>query len=100
VLSHEAIIKSIGFALAFGVLVDAFVVRMTLVPAVMSLLGNRAWWLPRWLDRALPDVDVEGERLTRRLQRDGAHAADRPTAEEAEDPRDAAEPAPSLDAGR
>jgi RND superfamily putative drug exporter len=45
------------------VLVDAFVVRMTLVPALLSLLGHSAWWLPRWLDRILPDVDVEGERL-------------------------------------
>ncbi|MBL7626433.1 MMPL family transporter [Frankia nepalensis] len=63
ILSDQAIIQSIGFALAFGVLVDAFVVRMTLVPAVMSLLGHRAWWLPRWLDRLLPDIDVEGKRL-------------------------------------
>jgi RND superfamily putative drug exporter len=45
------------------VLVDAFVVRMTLVPAVLALLGRSAWWLPRWLDRALPDLDVEGARL-------------------------------------
>jgi RND superfamily putative drug exporter len=63
VLSSQPIIQSVGFALAFGVLVDAFVVRMTLVPAVMSLLGRRAWWLPRWLDRRLPDIDVEGKRL-------------------------------------
>lgn len=63
ILSSEAIIQSVGFALAFGVLIDAFVVRMTLVPAVMSLLGRRAWWLPRWLDRLLPDIDVEGKRL-------------------------------------
>jgi putative drug exporter of the RND superfamily len=70
ILSDESIIKSIGFALAFGVLVDAFVVRMTLVPAVMSLLGERAWYLPAWLDRALPDVDVEGEKLTRALRDD------------------------------
>jgi len=45
------------------VLFDAFVVRMTIVPAVMTLLGKAAWWLPRWLDRLLPDVDVEGEKL-------------------------------------
>ncbi|ADP83030.1 MMPL family transporter [Pseudofrankia inefficax] len=63
ILSSEPIIQSVGFALAFGVLVDAFVVRMTLVPAVMSLLGRRAWWLPSWLDRRLPDIDVEGKRL-------------------------------------
>jgi RND superfamily putative drug exporter len=46
-----------------GILVDAFLVRMTLVPAVLALLGRSAWWLPRWLDRILPDLDVEGARL-------------------------------------
>jgi RND superfamily putative drug exporter len=66
ILGHDATIKSIGFALAFGVLVDAFVVRMALVPAVMTLLGKAAWWLPRWLDRTLPDVDIEGAALERR----------------------------------
>ncbi|MFI5758643.1 MMPL family transporter [Streptomyces sp. NPDC051569] len=50
----------IALALGFGVLVDAFAVRMTLVPAVLKLLGDRAWYLPRWLDRILPSVDVEG----------------------------------------
>ncbi|MBE8520245.1 MMPL family transporter [Amycolatopsis sp. H6(2020)] len=67
ILAESSLIQSIGFALAFGVLVDAFVVRMTLVPAVMSLLGRSAWWLPKWLDRILPDVDVEGEKLTKHL---------------------------------
>jgi RND superfamily putative drug exporter len=47
------------------VLLDAFVVRMTIVPAVMYLLGEKTWWLPRWLERILPDVDVEGARLER-----------------------------------
>jgi RND superfamily putative drug exporter len=65
-------VKAIGFALAFGVFVDAFIVRMTLVPALMSLLGDRAWWLPRWLDRSLPNVDVEGERLTAMLKENTA----------------------------
>ncbi|NHT17532.1 MMPL family transporter [Cellulomonas sp. IC4_254] len=65
VFSHSVMIQTIGFGLAFGVLVDAFVVRMLLVPAVMHLLGRHAWWLPRWLDRVLPDVDVEGARLAR-----------------------------------
>jgi RND superfamily putative drug exporter len=63
VLSPDAVIKPIGFALAIGVLVDAFVVRMTLVPALMSLLGDRAWSLPKWLDRRLPNLDIEGEGL-------------------------------------
>jgi putative drug exporter of the RND superfamily len=65
VLGPDATIKSIGFALAFGVLVDAFVVRMALVPAVMTLLGRSAWYLPRWLDRGLPNVDIEGSTLER-----------------------------------
>lgn len=49
-------IASIGFALAFGVLADAFLIRMTFVPAVHTLLGDRAWHLPRWIDRILPNV--------------------------------------------
>ncbi len=60
-------IKQIAFALAVGVAIDAFVVRMTLVPAVLALLGDRAWWLPAWLDRVLPTFDVEGEVLTKEL---------------------------------
>jgi RND superfamily putative drug exporter len=56
-------IASIGFSLAFGVLVDAFLVRMTFVPAVHTLLGDRAWHLPAWLDRITPDVDIEGRHL-------------------------------------
>jgi RND superfamily putative drug exporter len=70
VLAEATLIQSIGFALAFGVAVDAFVVRMTIVPAVMSLLGNRAWRLPKWLDRVLPNVDVEGSQLTEKLDSD------------------------------
>jgi RND superfamily putative drug exporter len=66
VFSHSAMIRPIGFALAFGVLVDAFVVRMVLIPALMHLVGDKAWWIPRWLDRLLPDVDVEGAALERR----------------------------------
>ena len=60
--SGEATIKSIAFALAVGILVDAFVVLMVLVPAALSLLGERAWWLPTWLGW-LPVLDVEGEGL-------------------------------------
>ena len=65
VFSDSAIIRPIGFALAFGVLVDAFVVRMLVVPALMHLAGERAWWLPAWLDRLIPNVDVEGAALER-----------------------------------
>jgi putative drug exporter of the RND superfamily len=63
--AEESMIKMIGFGLAIAVLFDAFVVRMAIVPAVLALLGHRAWWLPRWLDRVLPRVDVEGEALRR-----------------------------------
>jgi RND superfamily putative drug exporter len=65
----DATIKSIGFALAIGVLVDAFVVRMVLVPAALALLGERAWWLPRWL-QWLPVLDVEGAALEKDTPRD------------------------------
>ena len=78
VLADDIIIKSLGFALAFGVAVDAFLVRMTIVPAVLSLLGRSAWWLPTWLDRILPNVDVEGERLSRQLADRTSPAADQP----------------------
>ncbi|SKC76530.1 efflux RND transporter permease subunit [Krasilnikoviella flava] len=61
-------LKPIALGLAVGVLVDAFVVRMTLVPAVLALLGERAWHMPRWLDRILPTFDVEGEGLTKELR--------------------------------
>ncbi|MDQ0404358.1 MULTISPECIES: MMPL family transporter [unclassified Streptomyces] len=61
--SSESMVKMIGFGLAVAVFFDAFVVRMALVPAVLALLGKKAWWLPKWLDRALPNVDVEGEGL-------------------------------------
>ncbi|MGO1384406.1 MAG: MMPL family transporter [Arachnia sp.] len=77
VFTDEPMIKQFGFALAVGVLIDAFLVRMTLVPAVMSLLGEKSWWIPRWLDRLLPTIDIEGEGhetapLPRHAQVDGA----------------------------
>ncbi|MGW4380622.1 MMPL family transporter [Kitasatospora sp. NPDC004531] len=59
----EPMIKMMGLGLAAAVAFDAFVVRMALVPAVLALLGRRAWWLPKSLDRILPDVDVEGAKL-------------------------------------
>ncbi|PIM66763.1 hypothetical protein CTU88_40975 [Streptomyces sp. JV178] len=73
--SSESMVKMIGFGLAVAVLFDAFVVRMAIVPAVLALLGDKAWWLPKWLDRALPNVDVEGEGL--RTHGDAADGTER-----------------------
>ena len=67
IFSHTIMIRPVGFGLAVGVLVDAFIVRLLLVPATLTLLGNAAWWIPKWLDRILPDVDVEGSKLEGRL---------------------------------
>ena len=63
IFTPDPITKSLGFCLAMGVLIDAFVVRMTMVPAAMALFGRAAWWLPRSFARVLPDLDVEGARL-------------------------------------
>ena len=66
VFADSVIIRSVGFGLAAGVLIDAFVVRLLIMPALMHLLGRGAWWLPAWLDRLLPNVDIEGAGLERR----------------------------------
>ncbi|MBT0567392.1 MMPL family transporter [Williamsia sp. CHRR-6] len=73
VLQENTLIKSMGFALAAAVVFDAFLVRMVAIPAALSLMGDKAWWIPTWLDRILPDVDVEGDKLNRYLEtRNGA----------------------------
>ncbi len=61
----EPIIQSMGFALAAAVIFDAFVVRLVLIPSLMYLMGEKAWYLPKWLDRIIPNVDIEGENLHR-----------------------------------
>jgi RND superfamily putative drug exporter len=61
ITNHDATIQAIGFGLALGIFVDAFIVRMTIVPAVMTLLGKSAWWLPHWLGRIIPHLSIEGE---------------------------------------
>jgi RND superfamily putative drug exporter len=63
IAGDNIVVKSIAFALAFGVLADAFLVRMTLVPAVLALLRDTAWKLPKRLDRHVPNLDIEGKAL-------------------------------------
>lgn len=73
-MAEDPTIKVMGFALAFGILFDAFVVRMLIVPGVMTLMGNSAWYLPKWLDRLLPNLDVEGEEVMKAAERKGPAA--------------------------
>jgi RND superfamily putative drug exporter len=98
VLADDPVTKSIGLSLAVGVLADAFIVRMTLVPAVMAMLGDRAWHLPGWLDRHLPNLDIEGESLHRDAPEPEAPPEPVPVGEStepgAEEPAAADEPAP------
>ena len=63
VLGDDRSLKLFGFGLAIAVLIDATIVRMVLVPATMELLGDRNWWIPKWLDRILPNIDVEGHHV-------------------------------------
>lgn len=60
IVSDNIVVKMLGLGLAVSVLIDATVVRLLMVPAVMTLLGRHAWWMPRWLDRVLPHIDAEG----------------------------------------
>ncbi len=64
----DASIQPIAFGLAVGVAIDAFIVRMSLIPAVLVLFGARAWWIPSWLDRVLPRFDIEGEGLRKEFE--------------------------------
>ncbi|KKW05110.1 MAG: Membrane protein ydfJ, partial [Candidatus Saccharibacteria bacterium GW2011_GWC2_48_9] len=59
--SSDDIIKQVGFGLAFGILVDAFLVRMLMGPAILSLLGHKAWYMPRWLGKIIPRISIEGK---------------------------------------
>ena len=61
-------IKPIALGLAAGIAIDAFLVRMTLIPAVMTLLADKAWWIPRWIDRILPHIDIEGDAVRREIE--------------------------------
>lgn len=73
-LTDDVILKTIGFALTVGVLADAFLVRMLIVPAFMAIVGERIWWMPKWLGPLVPNLDIEGERLAERLDSPAARA--------------------------
>ena len=79
IFADSTMIRPMGFGLAFGVLVDAFIVRMTLTPAIMALLGDKVWWMPKWLDRLTPNMDVEGAalsvKMSEKIQRERESAA-------------------------
>ncbi|SNZ15494.1 membrane protein YdfJ [Terribacillus aidingensis] len=70
IFAPDATIKGMGIAQAFGVLFDAFIVRLVIIPSVMKLMGNAAWYLPKWLDRIIPNVDIEGHQLTKDIESD------------------------------
>jgi len=82
ILDDDPTVKSIGLSLAFGVLVDAFVVRMTLVPAAMAMLGKWSWWLPRRWEHRIPNIDIEGEKLLERLNAKSGSVESESTEEE------------------
>lgn len=70
IFTDDIMIKQVGFALAIGILIDAFLIRMVFVPAVMSMFGDKIWYLPKWLDKILPNLDIEGEKLTASLAKE------------------------------
>ena len=87
-LQDDAVVKSMGFALAAAIVFDAFIVRMVLIPALLYLMDEKAWWMPAWLDRILPNVDVEGEKLQRPHLAAGGHALSEADLDEAADDSD------------
>ena len=68
-MAPDPMTKIIGLALTFGVIFDAFIVRMMIVPAVMILMGKAAWYMPKWLDKILPNIDIEGESIIKELEK-------------------------------
>lgn len=74
IVNPDSTLKAVGFSFALGVFIDAFVVRLTLVPAFMAIVGSRIWYHPRWFAKYVPDPDIEGERLARADHRPVVHA--------------------------
>jgi RND superfamily putative drug exporter len=79
VTDPDVVVKTIGLGLAAAILIDVLVVRMVVAPAVMTLLGDRAWTLPAWLDRVLPRISLEGDLQDEERRREGdLHDDERP----------------------
>jgi RND superfamily putative drug exporter len=78
VLNSEPTIKMLALGMAFAVLIDASLVRMVLVPSVMTLLGQHAWWMPRWLEPVVPHLKLEGSVAAEQAQSLPADAAREP----------------------
>jgi putative drug exporter of the RND superfamily len=74
-LTGDPIVKAIGFSFAIGVFLDAFVVRLTLVPAAMAIIGGKIWYHPRWFARYVPDADIEGRALEALIDADNTQEA-------------------------
>ena len=75
VINGDPTVKQFGLGMAAAVAVDATIVRCLLVPAIMSLLGRAGWWMPPWLDRALPELSIEGDEYFAERDREAAAAA-------------------------
>ena len=94
VINPDPTVKMLAIGMAFAVLIDASLVRMCLVPSIMSLLGSRAWWMPRWLEPVIPHLDLEGSTATQTAAPEPAlaGAAGHPADPSAAHPRPAPEP--------
>jgi putative drug exporter of the RND superfamily len=71
VTASDTISKMFGLGLGLAILIDVLIVRMVIAPAVVKLLGDRAWWPPAWLDRALPNISLEGRPQSGEIEADG-----------------------------
>ena len=90
VINPDPTVKMLAIGMAFAVLIDASLVRMCLVPSIMSLLGSRAWWMPRWLEPVIPHLDLEGSTATQASPPEPALASAHPRP--APEPNDAHRP--------
>jgi putative drug exporter of the RND superfamily len=94
VINPDPTVKMLALGMAFAVLIDASLVRMCLVPSIMSLLGKRAWWMPRWMEAVVPQVDLEGSSAAAAPEPALTSAADHPAEPSATHPHPRPDPGP------